>query len=307
MELYQLKSFLTITHEQNLTRAAEALNLSQSALSSQIKRLEEDLGISLFTRTSRGMELTDHGRILRTHAQDVLAAAGQMQQRAAALSRGISATVSIGLNTDPTFLRVSAINQRLSQLYSDTNVILHICQSIDTAQKLRHGHIDLGFFYGNNLETDLEHIVVSQVRTCVVIPNNLKPADEDLEWDQIAKLPWIWVDNNFPFFKVLQHRLKDYRTLPNQVVTAVDEQIVRELVAAGQGVAIMREDEARSLVASGQVSIWNKGWAEIPLCLGWLAGRREEKGIKEAKEVVNYIWRKPLSVTEGSLTDKCWV
>ena len=307
MELYQLKSFLTITHEQNLTRAAEALNLSQSALSSQIKRLEEDLGISLFTRTSRGMELTDHGRILRTHAQDVLAAVGQMQQRAAALSRGISATVSIGLNTDPTFLRVSAINQRLSQLYSDTNVILHICQSIDTAQKLRHGHIDLGFFYGNNLETDLEHIVVSQVRTCVVIPNNLKPADEDLEWDQIAKLPWIWVDNNFPFFKVLQHRLKDYRTLPNQVVTAVDEQIVRELVAAGQGVAIMREDEARSLVASGQVSIWNKGWAEIPLCLGWLAGRREEKGIKEAKEVVNYIWRKPLSVTEGSLTDKCWV
>lgn len=307
MELYQLKSFLTIAHEQNLTRAAEALNLSQSALSSQIKLLEEDLGVSLFKRTSRGMALTDQGRILMNHAQDVLEAAGQMQQRAAALSRGISATISIGLNTDPTFLRVSATNQRLRLLHANTNVILHICQSIDTPQKLRHGQIDLGFFYGDNQESDIEHIVISQVRTCVVIPNNLKPADKDLCWEEIAKLPWVWVDNNFPFFKVLQNRLQDYRTLPNQAVTAVDEQIVRELVTAGQGVAIMREDEARLLVDNGQVTIWNKGWAEIPLCLGWLTGRREEKSIKEAREVINYVWLKPTSVTAGSLTDKCWV
>ncbi len=69
----------------------------------------------------------------------------------------------------------------------------------------------------------------------------------------------------------------------------------------------MREDEARSMVESGQVTIWSKGWAEIPLCLGWMSGRREEKSIKEAREVVNYVWRKPVSVAEGSLTDKCWV
>jgi DNA-binding transcriptional LysR family regulator len=307
MELYQLKSFLTIAHEQNLTRAAEALHLSQSALSSQIKLLEEELSVQLFKRTSRGMAITDNGRILMTHAQDVLEAAGQMQQRAAALSRGISATVSIGLNTDPTFLRVSAINQRLRLLHANTNVILHICQSIDTPQKLRHGQIDLGFFYGNNQETEIEHVVISQVRICVVIPNNLKPADRELDWQGIAELPWIWVDNNFPFFKVLQHRLQDYRTLPNQAVTAVDEQIVRELVAAGHGVAIMREDEARALVKSGQVTIWSKGWGEIPLCLGWLASRRQEKNIKEAREIVNYVWQKPVPVTDGSLADKCWV
>lgn len=307
MELYQLKSFLTIANEMNLTRAAEALHLSQSALSSQIKLLEEELGVKLFNRTSRGMKLTDSGQILTVYARDVLEASGQMQQRAAELSRGITATVSIGLNTDPTFLRVSAINQRLSLLHSNTNVVLHTCQSIDTAQKLRHGQIDLGFFYGDNLEADIEHIVVDQVRICVVIPNNLWTGVKELDWRDIAALPWVWVDNNFPFFKVLQHQLQDYRTLPNQAVTAVDEQIVRELVAAGQGVAIMREDEARALVASNQASIWSKGWGEIPLCLGWLTGRRQEKCIRDTREVIKYIWQKSETVAYGSLSDKCWV
>ena len=59
MELYQLKSFLTIALEKNLTRAAETLHLSQSALSSQIKLLEEEFGVPLFSRTSRAIVKND--------------------------------------------------------------------------------------------------------------------------------------------------------------------------------------------------------------------------------------------------------
>jgi DNA-binding transcriptional LysR family regulator len=64
MELYQLRIFLTIARTGNLTRAAERLNASQPAVSSQIKALEEELGVTLFARTPRGMELTQEGRIL---------------------------------------------------------------------------------------------------------------------------------------------------------------------------------------------------------------------------------------------------
>lgn len=306
MELYQLKSFLIVAREQNLTRAAETLHLSQSALSTQIKQLEEEFELCLFERTSRGMNLTEQGRRLLVFAQDVLDAADTMQQQALALARGSTTSVAIGLNTDPTFLRVSAINQRYSQLYASTNVIFHICQSIDTAQRLRHGQIDLGFFYGENREPDIEHAVISQVRTCVVVPTRLQVDAQSLSWTEIAALPWVWVEN-LPFFGVLQQSLADYRTQPNKAVTAVDEQIVRELVVAGQGVAIMREDEARPLVEAGQVVIWNKGWGEIPLCLGWLARNREEPHLQAALEVVRYIWRKPISERDGSMSDKCWV
>lgn len=307
MEIYQLKSFLTIAREKNLTRAAEVLHLSQSALSSQIKLLEEELDVLLFNRTSRGMTLTEQGRLLLSYAQDVIDSAGQMQQKAAALSRGISANVSIGLNTDPTFLRVSAINQRLSLLHSDTNVTFHICQSTDTPQKLRQGHVDLGFFYGEIESEDIERMEVSKVRTCVVVPNNLLPEGKELDWDQISRLPWVWVDNNFTFFKTLQHKLQDYRTIPNQAVTAVDEQIVRELVVSGQGVAIMREDEARPLVEKDLATIWNWGWGETTLNIGWMKDRRKEKIIGNTLNTINHVWRKPEVTTDGSLQDKCWV
>lgn len=306
MELYQLKSFLTVAREQNLTRAAKVLHLSQSALSTQIKLLEEEFSVRLFQRTSRGMLLTDLGRMLLVRAQDVLKAADKLQQQADTLSRGNAASVAIGLNTDPNFLRVSAINQRYSQLYNNTNVIFHSCQSINTTQRLRHGQIDLGFFYGDNREPDIEQAVITQVRTCVVIPTQLLTDTHILSWPEVAALPWIWVDN-LPFFSVLQQNLGDYRTLPNKAATAIDEQIVRELVLAGQGVAIMREDEARPLAESGQVQIWNKGWGEIALCLGWLASNRENSRVKAALEVIRHIWCKPTLVADGSMSDKCWI
>lgn len=307
MELYQLKSFLTIAHEKNLTRAAASLHLSQSALSNQIKLLEEELGVHLFTRTSRGMKLTDQGQILSAHAQEVLERAVELQQRAAALSRGISETVSIGLNTDPAFLRVSAINKRLGLLHSDTNVIFHGCPSTDTPQRLRRGQIDLGFFYGDRQPDDIMLKDLCKVRTCVVIPKGLDAKGFELEWPDVAALPWVWVDSNFPFFKSLQHKLQDYKTIPNQAVTAADEQIVRELVADSQGVAIMREDEARPLVDKDLVTIWPWGWGETSLSLAWMKERGTEKCVKAALDAVTYVWHETESDTDGSMQDKCWV
>ncbi len=307
MELYQLKSFATIARTLNLTRASEVLNLSQSALSSQIKLLEEELCLSLFKRTSRGMHLTEEGRALLVRAQEVLRAAEQMTQQAATLSHGASGSISIGLNTDATFLRVSAINQRFNLLHAGTNVIFQTCHSIDTAQKLRHGQVDIGFLYGETQQPDIDHCVISQVRLCVVVPTQLTLSGKEMSWGEISALPWVWVDNDFPFFRVLQKTLDDFTTIPNQAVTAVDEQIVRELVIAGQGVAIMREDEARPLVEKGLVSIWSRGWGDIPLSLGWLARNRQEPKVKAAIDVIRYIWKEPSIVVDGSLEDKCWV
>ncbi len=61
MELYQLNSFVTIARLGSLSRAAENLHISLSALSNQIKLLEEELGLSLFIRKPRGMKLSNEG------------------------------------------------------------------------------------------------------------------------------------------------------------------------------------------------------------------------------------------------------
>ena len=73
MEIRILRYFMEIAREENMTRAAEHLHISQPSLSKEIKRLEEELGHSLFVRTNKSMHLTEEGMLLRKRAEDILA------------------------------------------------------------------------------------------------------------------------------------------------------------------------------------------------------------------------------------------
>lgn len=316
MELYQLRTFVAIAREQNLTRAAESLHLSQSAISSQIKALEAELGVRLFLRGGRGMTLSEPGRILLGYAHGVIEAADALKRTAETLKHGTTASVSIGLNTDPTFLRVSEINKRLALLHSDLNVIFHASETANTAQRLRNGLIDLGFFYGDLTDPDIAHTIITQVRICVVIPTLLAPAGQPSSWQEIANLPWVWVDDKFPFYRVMQEKMGSFKKAPGKIATAANEQIVHELVLAGQGVAIMREDEALPLAERGKVLIWDKGWGSIPLRLGWkkengVAGEegRGEMGsrsIVAARDAINHVWWQASEDEYLGFSDKIW-
>ena len=102
-------------------------------------------------------------------------------------------------------------------------------------------------------------------------------------------------------------KLGPLNSSPQQVVTAADEQIVRELVSAGQGVALMREDEARPLAAEGRVTIWEKGWCDISLKMGWLTEKGSLRQIQKVREAISHIWFPENEIYAERLTDKSWV
>ncbi|WP_265519776.1 LysR family transcriptional regulator [Nitratireductor luteus] len=78
LNFHHLRYFHTVAHEGNLTRAAQRLNVSQSAVSSQIRQLEERLGQSLFERRGRTLVLTEAGRIALDHADAIFAAGDEL-------------------------------------------------------------------------------------------------------------------------------------------------------------------------------------------------------------------------------------
>lgn len=78
LNYHHLRYFHAVAHDGNLTRTAERLNLSQSALSTQIRRLEEQLGHPLFERRGRQLELTEAGRIALDHADTIFAAGAEL-------------------------------------------------------------------------------------------------------------------------------------------------------------------------------------------------------------------------------------
>ncbi|MEM1289413.1 MAG: LysR family transcriptional regulator, partial [Pseudomonadota bacterium] len=80
LNYHHLRLFRAVAHEGNLTRSADKLALSQSALSTQIKKLEDSLGVSLFNRKGRQLVLTEAGRIALDHADAIFAVGDELVQ-----------------------------------------------------------------------------------------------------------------------------------------------------------------------------------------------------------------------------------
>ena len=103
MDLRQLEYFLRVAQRRNISIAAAELNITQPSLTKSIKLLEKNLGVRLFDRLARGVELTDYGRTLMRHAEAVHVQVGDAAGEIAALRSGTFGAVTIGAG--PAWLR----------------------------------------------------------------------------------------------------------------------------------------------------------------------------------------------------------
>ncbi len=292
MELYQLKSFVKIAQTHNLRKAAENLHISQSALSSQIKLLEERLDLKLFTRTAKGMVLTDNGRILYSHAQEILSSAEIFTTKAKELSGRVSQTVRIGINTDGGFLKVGKLSRTLNNHFPQVNFIFVSSQTIRTAEMLREKLIDVGFFFGDNFENDIYSETISHFHIQIAIPKKILPDQGEISWQILADLPWIWSVCNCPYYQIVQEKMETLGLNPNRFVDAMDESVVKELVMDGQGIAILREDEAQYVAGLSDVHIWKDVKFQVPLCVGILKSNRQNNMLDTITGLIRPLWSK---------------
>jgi DNA-binding transcriptional LysR family regulator len=96
MELRQLRYFIAVAEEQNFGLAAHRLNVSQPPITRQIQKLEEELGVLLLTRTSKGTGLTEAGRVFLDDARTVLAGIERGIERSRAAQSGELGVLEIG-------------------------------------------------------------------------------------------------------------------------------------------------------------------------------------------------------------------
>ncbi|SFW78803.1 LysR family transcriptional regulator [Amycolatopsis australiensis] len=144
MELRQLEYFVAVVDEGGFARAAETLHIVQSAISQQVKRLERELGLILFDRRPRQVELTGAGAAFLPHARSVLAAVTAARGAAADLAAGERRTLRVG-TSEGLGRHLEGILAVLAERHPEARVDLSAANTGDKLDAVRRGDLDAAF------------------------------------------------------------------------------------------------------------------------------------------------------------------
>jgi len=289
MDLTQLRAFVTIAREGNLTRAAQRLHLTQPAVSLQLKALQAELRLQLFTRTAAGMTLSDDGAKLLPLAERVMERLGEFQQRAAALHSTLSGSVAIGTILDPEFIRLGPFLKRLVETYPQLSTQLQHGMSGWVLQQVRSGALDMGFYLGTPGK-EFHSQVLTSFSYSVVAPQGWKSRVAGKGWPALARLPWIWTPPESVHHRLLTRTFGQYKLSPDKVALVDQEPSMLDLVKSGVGLSLaresiaLREAHAHDLVIADAVSL------STELSFVTLTRRRQEPTIAAVFALLQSLW-----------------
>ena len=271
MELRTLRYFLEIAREENMTKAAERLHVSQSALSRQVKSLEEELGKRLFIRHSFRIELTPEGILLRKRAEDILQMVEKTTEEFQSLDDDLHGDIFIGCAESEAMKRLATLLVDLHRLHPGIHYHLKSGNTADIAGDLDKGLLDFAVI-ANAVDLSKYNFLTVPTRDLwgAVIPKTHPLAAKDrISVTDLLDEPLILsvqsITDDYPkFFGDLQDRLNIVATFNLPYNGAV-------LVRAGLGIMLCFD----KLIDTGDAS---------DLCFRPLTPQLESEG--------NIIWKK---------------
>lgn len=162
MELRHLRYFICVAEEKNIGRAAQRLYISQPPLTRQIQQLEDQLGVQLFNRTNRGVELTDAGRVLYDDARSILGMTERAIERSNKAALGQLGRVDVAIFGSGIFGAIPKLVHAFRQAHPEVSIFLHNMVKDEQVDALRHGRITLAF---NRLMRPIEGLVSETLLT----------------------------------------------------------------------------------------------------------------------------------------------
>jgi len=179
MNFDHLEAFLAVAAHENLTRAARELHNVQSNLSIKIKQLEETLGVDLFIRRHKGMELTPQGSQFVQHARELLSRR-DMAVRDMAMNSDTQSAVSIG--TQESFLRARMATplRSMHNKYPATRIDMQMGFSDTILESLTQKEIDIGVTVGTSSPQGFEVILEIPDQLYLVTPRHIESVTKGL-------------------------------------------------------------------------------------------------------------------------------
>lgn len=287
MELYQLRTFLVIASQGNLTRAAKQLHASQPAVSAHIKGLEGELGVQLFQRTPKGMVLTEAGSRLQEHAKRVLETVEDMVNEATILRGVVQGDLRIGINTDPSTLRVTELFSRMRTQHPQLRIHLLQAMSGEVMEKMENDELDAGFIFGSPKQERLFSEQLQQLKLVVAGATTLTDQLTTQDAVQLGDYPWVTTPVDCPFHDISDSFFEKHGIKPDQVAVVDDENIIKSMVKNGAGLALLLQNDIHK---SDNLTVWDREGLSMDLGIVCLRRRKDEPMLQSLFATLQQIW-----------------
>ncbi|WP_420567585.1 LysR family transcriptional regulator [Thalassovita sp.] len=297
--LNTLLAFVTVAHEGSVSRAAEVLNLTQPAVSHQLKRLAAETGITLFTRSPRGLTLTEDGAALIEKAEAVLNALSEFRRSARQRSGRISGKLKIGTIVDPEFIRLGRLLKEMRTDFPDIQTELVHGVSGETLLRLRRGQIDAGFYLsgpgdlealGQDQDAPIHAERLANFTYRVIAPAGWQDRIANAHWPQLAALPWIGTPEVSAHHRLLAQIFTQHDCQQNVVALVDQEASMLEMVRSGVGLSLCRESIALHQRQSFGLAVCES--VSVPACLSFitLQDRTDSPAISALYALLERTW-----------------
>jgi LysR family transcriptional regulator, benzoate and cis,cis-muconate-responsive activator of ben and cat genes len=241
LKLRQLRYFTVLAEELSFTRAAARLHISQPPLSQQIALLEEELGVKLFTRSSRRVELTEPGLLFLHDTRATLNRLKEATVRVRSVDQGLEGRIEVGLSSSHFLGPLPRLIFKYARTHPDVAVILNEMRPIDQVEALLERRIDVSISRAAIDDRLLCSVPLWQDPTTVALPMGHRLAERpQLTIANLKNEKFVVLRRETsPFAKHVYDRCAEAGFIPKIAQTVEEIPAQLYLVAAGLGIAIV--------------------------------------------------------------------
>jgi DNA-binding transcriptional LysR family regulator len=288
MDLRQLRYLVALAEEGSFTRAAESEHVAQPAVSQQIRRLEDEVGLALVERTTRRVSLTEAGELVVVRARRIMAELEAAEIELQALRGMYAGHVTLGAMHTMGPVDVSLALALFAERHPNVQLTVREHASEEMAGMLRADELDLAFLsvtervesHGLGL-----HQLVSEELVVLLPLEHRLARRKQVRMAQLADEPFISFREGARLRELLMAAGRSANFEPRVTLESNESQRVRRLVSRGLGVAILPRSDAEGPGADVAVAELIEPSLSRDITLAWREGRRLSPAAAEFLEL----------------------
>jgi LysR family transcriptional activator of glutamate synthase operon len=288
MDLRQLRYLVALADERHFTRAAEREHIAQPALSQQIRRLEEEVGVALVERTTRRVSITEAGELLVARGRRILSELSAAEAELQALRGMLTGHVSVGAMHTMGPVDVSLALAIFHERHPGVELTVREQSSEELAEMLRDDVLDLAYLsvtervesHGLGL-----HQLVSE-ELVVILPSSHRLATRGgVKIGELAGDQFISYREGSRLRELLNRAAREADFDPHVMLESNESRRIRRLVHRGMGVAILPRSDTEGAGADVAVVALEEPALTRDITLAWRQRRRQPPAVAEFIEL----------------------